>query len=147
MKDLKIIDYGRVWTCENMDLLAPINWEGYKVLLSDGSTIVVDDMSTLCYEKANNEEVCDFYRSQNFIFVGDEVEVVKGRKIPVGTHKIVSGFFDFVVPGTYGHNQTEYVCFTDGTKTDIKNIKNVMCKQAGTSAKKFTVGYNLSGRI
>lgn len=123
MKGLKIIDYGRVWTCENMDLLAPINWQGYNVLLSDGNIIVVDDLSTLCYEKANNEEVCDFYRSQNFIFVGNEVEVVKGRKLPVGIHKIVSGFFDFVVPGTYGHNQTEYVCFTDGTKTDIKILK------------------------
>ena len=40
----KIIDYGNVWTCENMDNLAPIDWEGYKVLFSDGSIKVIDNL-------------------------------------------------------------------------------------------------------
>ena len=146
MKGLKIIDYGKVWTCENMDLLAPIEWEGYKVLLSDGNIIVVDDLSSLCYEKANNEEVCDFYRARNYVFVGDEIEIINGKKLPIGTHKIVSGFFDFVVSGTYGHKQTKYVCFTDGTKTAIQNVKNVKA-QGNETAHQFTTGYLLSGRI
>ena len=144
----KIIDYGKVWTCENMDDLAPITWEGYKVLFSDGSIEVIDDLDEVSkYERANIEEYKDFYRERNFIFVGDEVEIIKGRKLPIGEHKIVEGFYTYQVPGTYGHKQTEYIIFTDGSKTDIVNVRNVKCKQPDGRAKKFTIGYSLSGRI
>ena len=143
----KIIDYGRVWTCENMDNLAPIDWEGYKVLFSDGSIEVIDDLDEVSeYERANIEEYKDFYRERNYLFIGDEVEVIKGRKLPIGEHKIIKDFFIFEVKGTYGHKQTEYVIFTDGTKTDIRNVKSVKCKQSDERTKKFTNGYNLSGR-
>lgn len=53
----KIIDYGNVWTCSNMDNLAPIDWEGYKVLFSDGSIKIIDDLAEVReYEKASVEE-------------------------------------------------------------------------------------------
>lgn len=144
----KIIDYGRVWTCENMDNLAPINWEGYKVLFSDGPIEVIDDLNEVSeYEKANIEEYKDFYRERNYLFIGDEVEIIRGKKIPIDEHKVVEDFYIYSVPGTYGHKQTEYVIFADGTKTDIINVRNVKCKQPNERAKKFTNGYNLSGRL
>lgn len=148
MKELKIIDYGNVWTCENMDNLAPIDWEGYKVLFSDGSIKTIDDLAEVReYARASVEEYKDFYRERNYLFVGDEVEIIKGRKIPVGEHKIVEDFFIYEVKGTYGHQQTKYVVFTDGTKTDIRNIRNIKCKYLNERAKQFTRGYSLSGRI
>ena len=148
MKELKIIDYGNVWTCENMDNLAPIDWEGYKVLFSDGSIKVIDDLEEVReYKRATKEEYKDFYRERNYLFVGDEVEIIKGRKIPIGKHKIVEDFYTYQVPGTYGHKQMEYIIFTDGSKTDIVNVRNVKCQKPDVRAKKFTIGYSLSGRI
>lgn len=147
MKKLKLIDYGKVWTCSNMDNLAPIDWEGYKVLFSDGSIKVIDDLNEMSkYERANIEEYKDFYRERNFIFIGDEVEIIKGKKLPIGEHKIVEKFFTYDVAGTYGHQQTKYVVFSDGTKTDIKNIRNIRCIN-DEHAKEFTTGYCLSGRL
>lgn len=144
----KIIDYGRVWTCENMDNLAPIDWEGYKVLFSDGEVQIVGDLSEIKeYQKASEKEIRDFYRERNFIFIGDEVEVVKGRKLPIGEHKIVKDFFIYDVNGTYGHRKVKYVAFIDGTKTDIRNIKNIKCKNDMEYPKEFIDGYNLSGRL
>lgn len=144
----KIIDYGKVWTCSNMDNLAPITWEGYKVLFSDGSIEVIDDLDEVSeYERANIEEYKDFYREKNYLFIGDEVEIIRGRKLPIGEHKIIKDFFIFEVKGTYGHKQTEYVIFTDGTKTDIANVRNVKCKITLAGPKKFVSGYNLSGRM
>lgn len=144
----KIIDYGKVWTCENMDDLAPINWEGYKVLFSDGEIKVINSLDEIIeYERANTEEYKDFYRERNFIFVGDEVEIIKGRKLPIGEHKIVEDFYIYKVPDTYGHKQTEYIIFADGTKTDIVNVKNVKCKMTLAHPKKFVSGYSLSGRM
>lgn len=131
-----------------MDNLAPIDWEGYKVLFSDGSIKVVDDLDEVKeYARASVEEYKDFYRERNYLFVGDEVEIIKGRKIPIGEHKIVENFYTYQVQGTYGHNQTKYVIFSDGTKTDIINVKNVKCKYLDEQAKQFTSGYHLSGRI
>lgn len=143
----KIIDYGRVWTCENMDLLAPIDWEGYRVLFSDGTSKLIDDLDELKeYPRASKEEVFDFYESRNFIYIGSEVEIIKGRKIPIGEHKIVKDFYTYEVPGTYGHQKTKYIIFTDGTKTDIYNVKNIK-NNSKELPKEFKGGYNLSGRL
>lgn len=144
----KIIDYGNVWTCENMDNLAPIDWEGYKVLFSDGSIKVVDNLDDVSnYAVASEEEVKEFYRERNYLFIGDEVEIIKGRKIPIGEHKIVKYFYTYQVAGTYGHKETDYVVFEDGTKTSVANVKNSKCKEPDCLAKQFDGGYILCGRI
>ncbi len=145
----KIIDYGKVWTCENMDNLAPITWEGYKVLFSDGSIEVIDNLDEVSeYERANIEEYKDFYRERNYLFIGDEVEIIRGRKLPIGEHKIVKDFYTYEVPGTYGHQKIKYVIFADGTKTDIRNIRNVKCNNIEIEyPNEFVSGYNLSGRM
>lgn len=148
MDKLKIIDYGKVWTCKNMNNLAPINWKGYKVLFSDGKIKVINSLDEVSeYERATIEEYKDFYRERNYLFIGDEVEIIKGKKIPIGEHKIVEDFYTYQVPETCGHKQTEYVIFADGTKTDIMNVRNLKCNQPDGCAKKFNKGYNLSGRI
>ena len=144
----KIIDYGNVWTCENMDNLSPIDWEGYKVLFSDGSIKVIDNLDEVSeYAVASEEEVKEFYRERNYLFIGDEVEIIKGKKFPIGEHKIVKYFYTYTVPGTYGHKETDYVVFEDGTKTNIVNVKNSKCKEPDCLAKQFDGGYILCGRI
>lgn len=148
-----IIDIGNVW--ESEDSLAPIYWEGYSVLFNDGSQLIIDSLSEIKnYRKATEEEVKEFYRSLNFLFKGDEVVIIKGRKIPVGEHKVIKGFSQFLVPNTYGHRYTHYVHFTDGTKTDIHNVKNVKTNDSliksmnrPNIAIKFENGINLSGNI
>lgn len=144
METKKVIDYGRVWSCENMDNLAPINWEGYKVLFDDGTIEIVDSLKG--FEKATEEETKDFYQRKNFIFKNDKVVIVKGKKLPLGEQKTVEKFFDYIIPNTYGKRIIKYVLFTDGTKTNIKNIKNA--KATGEEqAQEFVAGYCLNGRI
>lgn len=150
-----IIDVGYVWECENLDYDSPISWEGYRVLFNDGSNLIVNSLSEVeNYREATKEEVKEFYRSLNFLSEGDEVVIIKGRKIPVGEHKVIKGFSRFVVPNTYGKQYTDYVHFTDGTKTDIHNVKNVKANDSliksmdrPNIAIQFNGGLNLSGRI
>lgn len=150
-----IIGVGNVWECENLDWDAPISWEGYRVLFNDGSNLICDSLSEVeNYREATEEEVKEFYRRLNFLSVGDEVVIIKGRKIPVGEHKVIKGFSRFVVPNTYGKRYTDYVHFTDGTRTDIRNVKNVKaddflieCMGRPNIAVQLGGGLNLSGRI
>ena len=100
MENKKVIDYGRVWTCENMDNLAPIDWQGYKILFDDGTTKIVDSLEGL--ERATEEEIKNFYQKKNFIFKNDKVVIIKGKKLPHGEQKTVERFFDYEIPNTYG---------------------------------------------
>lgn len=150
-----IIGVGYVWECENLDWDSPISWQGYRVLFNDGSKVIIDSLSEVeNYQEATEEEVKEFYRSLNFISEGDEVVIIKGRKIPLGEHKVIKGFSRFVVPNTYGKQYTDYVHFTDGTRTDIRNVKNVKaddflieCMGRPNVAVQLNGGLNLSGRI
>lgn len=98
------------------------------------------------YEKASDEEVKNYYRERNFIFIGDEVIIIKGRKLPIGEHKIVKDFCEYTPVDTYGHHKVHYLVFTDGSKTVVSNVRNVKCINNDT-AKVFKRGYNLSGRV
>lgn len=129
MKDTrKIIASGNYWICENMDNLAPICETGTSYLLSDGSTIGVQDnvesdnkklIESL--EMATKEEK-KLFASQKYgiIFKDDKVVINRGRKM-VGEVKQVKGYFRYEVAGTYGHQYTNYLAFTDGTKCNIQN--------------------------
>ena len=68
---LKIIDYGFVWTCENMDNLAPIDWDGYKVLFSDGSIKVIDDLDFDLYIQTNNK-ADDIYPDDKNVYIATD---------------------------------------------------------------------------
>ena len=138
---IKVIEFGNAWKCENMDNFAPICWEGYEVLFSDGSRKLTDTQPT-AEEMATEEEKKAFYQSLGALFVGDVVEVVKGRTIPKGTRKTISRFFDYKI----SYNQhIQYVVFTDGSKINIDNIKGVLNTENNLSFK-FERAFSVGGR-
>ena len=57
------------------------------------------------------------------VLEGDTVEVVKGRKIPVGTIAVIKEFRDW--KDQYGRVQTVYAVFEDGRKTNVENCRLV----------------------
>lgn len=124
----KIIACGNYWVCENMDLLAPICETGYQYLLSDGSSVNVQDDVESDNKKLiesleiATEEEKKLFASQRYgiIFKGDKVIINRGRKM-VGEIKEVKGFFKYEIAGTYGHQYTNYLTFTDGIKCNIQN--------------------------
>lgn len=111
-----------------MDTLAPITREGYQYLFDDNSTKIVwdDERTNEQYEMATEEEKHLFYNRMGYLFKGDKVKIVKGRKM-VGETKTINGFWKYVVPGTYGKIYTEYVYFTDGTKVNQDYVRVVDC--------------------
>ena len=121
----KVISISKVWRCENSDALAPICWEGYCVLFDDNTCKIVDEHSDVDYNMANEQEQKDFARRLGYVFEGDAVEIVKGRGLPIGEHKIVKDTYRYTVANTYGRCFTDYLVFTDGTKTNIDNVKQV----------------------
>lgn len=121
----KVISVSKVWRCENADMLAPICWEGYCILFNDNTCEIVDKYSEVECRKANEQEKKDFARRLGYVFEGDTVEIVKGRKLPIGEHKIVKNTYRYDVPNTYGHCYTDYFVFTDGTKTNVENVKQI----------------------
>jgi hypothetical protein len=139
----KYIDFAPAWTCENWDLLAPIDWEGFEVLWEDGARECVDQIGQ-DWVKASDAEVRAFYRQQGYLFEGDEVEIVSGRKLPIGARKIIKSFFDFEPVGTYGHNVTTYAVFTDGTKTAVKNVRGLEALDG--PAYRFVRPWTIGGR-
>ena len=75
------------------------------------------------YRMATKEEKQLYYMKKGHLFKGQEVEIVKGRKLPIGSKHIIKSFYRYNVAGTYGHCYTDYVVFEDGTKTDVMNIR------------------------
>lgn len=129
MKDTrKIIACGNYWICENMDLLAPICETGIRYLLSDGSVLNVQDDVESDNKKLiesleiATEEEQKLFASQKYgiIFKDSKVIINRGRKM-VGEIKQVKRFFRYNVNGTYGHQYTDYLVFTDNTKCNIQN--------------------------
>ena len=137
-----VIDYGNAWKCDNMDSLADIIWEGYEVLFADGTRKLVDDLDAREYRFATEEERKEFYQEEGHLFIGDEVEIIHGRKIPIGEHKIIKDFFTYKMPGTTIY--LESVRFTDGTTTYLTNVRGVKSKPFKQTYKHFK--YNLGGR-
>lgn len=59
----------------------------------------------------------------NHIMEGMTIEVVKGRKYPIGTRGVVKGFSSFY--DRYGREQTRYVVTTDGKRIPYQNCKAI----------------------
>ncbi|WP_300924576.1 hypothetical protein [uncultured Clostridium sp.] len=146
----KVIEFGYVWKCENFDSLAPITKKGTRFLLDNNTQeIYWDDEEIPTYPIASLDEKKDFYKREGFLFPGQEVEIVRGRTLPIGSKKVIDKFFTYEVKGTYGHTNIEYVIFTDGTKSAIKNIKPTceLNKKDKKYFHKFQGGYCMSGRL
>lgn len=52
---------------------------------------------------------------------GDTIEVVKGRKVPIGTVAKVERLYDW--KDVYGRVQTRYAVLSNGLKTSVDNCK------------------------
>ena len=78
-----------------------------------------------------SKEVKDAYESWNYqqnvkanhIMVGMTIEVVKGRKYPIGTRGVVKGFSSYC--DRYGREHTRYVVTTDGKRIPQQNCKAI----------------------
>lgn len=84
---------------------------------ADGSR----DNDELYYMPINEEARVLWLHSMGTILVGDLVEVVKGRKIPIGTIGRVADIRPY--RDCYGRVVADYVYFEDGTRTNIRNCK------------------------
>lgn len=84
---------------------------------SDGSR----DNDELYYMPINEEVRVLYLHSMGRILVGDVVEVVKGRKLPIGKIGRVKEIKPY--KDRYGRWVADYVYFEDGTKTNIDNCK------------------------
>ena len=69
-----------------------------------------------------------------------EVEIIKGRKMPIGEHKFIESFYTYVVPGTHGKVSYEYVKFKDGTYTTIDNVKSIKSDKQAVKHFQFKLG-------
>ena len=94
------------------------------VINEDGSfeniTYMTDDCKTWDNEAiidATQEEIYNYRKHRNLINIGDTVRIISGRKM-INEIKIVKDIFNYRPRGTYGHQDTKYLIFTDGTKVN-----------------------------
>lgn len=113
----KAIATAPAWTCENMDLLAPITRTFIMALFNTGEVAEYHGEPM-----ATDDEIKAYAHSRGYVYKGDEIAIVKGRKY-VGETKIVKGFYRYYVAGTYGHQYVDYLLFTDGTKVNQDNCR------------------------
>lgn len=120
MHDLKVLAIGKYWVCDSMDLLAPITETGTEVLTISGEYLPFKDGEKLpAFIMASEEEKKAYLNKYGIVFIGDKVEVIKGKL--KGSIKTVSGFYRYIIPNTYGKAYTDYLIFDDNTKTNIFN--------------------------
>ena len=83
-------------------------------------TYMIDDRRTFGNEvilDATEEEKETYRKYKKRFKKGDKVKIVNGRKMK-GEIKEIKDFFTFRPNGTYGHQDVEYLVFTDGTKVN-----------------------------
>lgn len=110
-----------------VDIILHLSFAEAVQLNSDGSyekvTYMTDDVRDYDNEAiidATEEQLETYRKHMNRFKVGDTVKIVKGRKM-VGEEKVISKFFTYRPEGTYGHQDVDYLVFTDGTKVNQLN--------------------------
>ena len=137
----EIIASGTYWVCETLDLNAPITEQGTAYLLSDGETLYIKQGGQKPpYKWASEQEKHIFANSKGFYFLGDSVEIYKGKL--KGQVKVIKSQFRYVVPNTYGKAFVNYLVFDDGTKTKMSN-----CKINGVKVLAPFNGFYVGGRL
>lgn len=120
MNELKVLAIGKYWACNNMDVLAPITETGTEILTINGDYMLFKEGEKLPpFIMASEEEKKAYLNKNGIVFVGDLVEVAKGKL--KGAKKTVNGYYKYIVPNTHNKVYTEYLLFDDGTKTNIFN--------------------------
>ena len=107
-----------------VDIIIHLSFAEAVQLNSDGSyekiIYMTDDVRDYANEAivdANEEQLETYRKYKNRFKIGDKIKIVKGRKM-VGEEKIVAKFFTYRPNGTYGHQDIDYLVFTDGTKVN-----------------------------
>ena len=119
MFDLDAIDTRHTVDIDNgitMSVAIQVNEDGtYERVM-----YMIDDERTFGNEvilDATEEELETYRKYKKRFKKGDKVKIVNGRKMK-GEIKEVKDFFTFRPNGTYGHQDVEYLVFTDGTKVN-----------------------------
>ena len=86
---------------------------------SDGSR----DNDDLYYMEINESVRVEYQHHIGIILAGDVVEVIKGRKVPIGTVATVVEIKPF--KDQYGRHQADYAYLSNGMKTNVNNCKLV----------------------
>ena len=68
---------------------------------------------------ATEEQKQAFLNKRGIVFNGNMVDIVKGKL--KGERTQISGYFEYYIRNTYGHGKVDYLTFTDGTKTALRN--------------------------
>lgn len=122
--------------------------EGFKKVAQSGGTFIVatfynpetGEIKSQCvrdYDYADgsrdNDELYDmpideearkqWFHSKGIILEGDTVEVVKGRKVKVGTVAVVTGKRE--IKDRYGRWLADYVILDNGEQTNVDNCRIV----------------------
>ena len=90
------------------------------------------DLETLEYIRYNmqiDSEALKHYEKHvlKVITEGSRVEVIKGKKYPIGLRGTVKKLYTYIVPNTYNKVRIQYVILETSEKIDIKNIKLIEC--------------------
>ena len=86
------------------------------------------DLQTLEYIRYNmqiDSDALKHYKKHVLkeITEGSKVEVVKGKKYPIGLQGTVKKLYRYIVPNTYNKVQVQYAILETGEKINTKNIK------------------------
>lgn len=84
------------------------------------------DNDELYYMPINEQAKRMYLHLNGVILVGDTVEVVKGRKMPIGYVGVVKAIYPY--RDCYGRIRTQYLYFEDGQKTNVDNCKLILQK-------------------
>lgn len=115
---------GKLDTRITVDTIIHLSFAEAVQLNSDGSyekiTYMTDDVRDYDNEAiidATPEQLETYRKYKNNFKIGDKVRIIKGRNM-VGEEKVIAKFFTYRPNGTYGHQDIDYLVFTDGTKVN-----------------------------
>lgn len=77
------------------------------------------DIDELYYMSIDEEVKVKYMHFKGILLVGDQIEVVKGRKVPIGTIAIINDIRPY--KDRYGRIQAYYAYLSNGMKTNINN--------------------------
>lgn len=107
---------GTFFNPDTMEHFSKITWD------IDNDRLLYDDEIQALRFLPVNEDIRKIWMHHNGqILIGDIVEVVKGRKIPIGYIGAVENIKPFY--DRYHRWQADYIYFADGKKTNYNNCK------------------------
>lgn len=158
MKEERVyVESGKYWVTDGY--LDPITEEGLELLFIDGTRerypyvekvvegkTIYDVDIPFNFRRATDEEYKKFYMERGWLFLRQEVEVIKGKTLEIGSKHIIKKFYTYIVPGTKNKVGVDYVVFEDGSKINIENIKPTCeLKEGVKQFFEFKHGYNVGG--